>query len=307
MESISTRKSDLHRKGTYETGGDVFGHVVCRVGGLPTDVFEEMRGKELIETFDHLEEVRGGLEEHQSEAHDLLYDAVGNADDEHRGAYLGIKRDVYNGRELDEGDLSVASETWSDEVESAIEKYQKLRSRAEKTQSELWDIYGQKLKEARETLREWVREEDFQNGLLLSSKSLFSAQSHYLEAGGKDLSGNQRSIERGLLRYLSRTAMKATPFGTFCGVLQGELGQFEGEGLVEISGSPMEKETKIRLNKRIYGLLKAHLQERNSIRQNLEVDINPTLRFEKGGVRFLTNQGGEVFQRMDENPVLKWI
>jgi hypothetical protein len=134
-----------------------------------------------------------------------------------------------------------------------------------------------------------------------------------LESDVTSLGGREKSIERGLLRYLSRTAMKATPFGTFCAVLPGSF--VEGQGgeeqeckALELEGDPRHKESQIRLNKSLFGILQRHLKDRPAVRTHFDVELNPTLRRHDDELRFLANvDGQEVFQRLPENPVLDII
>jgi len=297
-----------------EGRGVFFSRFICRVGGLPTDTFRLMRGTDSIPILDALHDVQRKLRRHKETATDVLYDAVGDSSNsEQRGAFLQIKRDVYNLRPLDDDDLARARQTWSDSTRRVVETYRDLMRKQRKLRSDLRETYHDETCRARRVFRQHVQNADFQKGLLISSRSLFSAQTQYLESDVASLGGRERSIERGLLRYLSRTAMKATPFGTFCAVLPGSF--VEGQGseeqerkIIELEGDPQDKESQVRLNKSLFGILQRHLKDRPAVHRHFNVELNPTLRRHDDELRFLANvDGQEVFQRLPENPVLDII
>ncbi|MEM6794690.1 MAG: lantibiotic dehydratase, partial [Acidobacteriota bacterium] len=156
--------------------------------------------------------------------------------------------------------------------------------------------------------REAVADQDFAKGLLLSSDSLSSSLRRYLAGPAGRSSAKVRQIERSLLRYLSRMAMKATPFSLFCSLLPGSLtadGASQSEAAPAFSASPRRKTSVLRLDKSIYGRLIGRLTRRAEIRRHLPLELNSTVQREGERWLFLTARGHqEVFQRLAHNAVL---
>jgi hypothetical protein len=263
------------------------------------------------------------LANESDEAVDVLYDEVGDTEDgDVRGALLNLKRDAYNRRAMDGEDLDQVRGEISDAAWDAISTFREALGERDEVREDLDTTYYRELKDVRDKFREAIQNERFQKGLVISSPSLFEAQSSYLEAKVSGLSGKERSTERGLLRYLSRTAMKAAPFGTFCTVISGELADHNGraddqgaenastgsDGVLSVHGDLLDQHGEIRLDKTLYGLIQGRIQDRAWIRRRIKLDLNPTLRKVDGEFRFMAFvDGQEAFQRMPANPVLDLI
>ncbi|HEX7239406.1 MAG TPA: lantibiotic dehydratase, partial [Longimicrobiaceae bacterium] len=110
-------------------------------------------------------------------------------------------------------------------------------------------------------------------------------------------------------RYFTRTAMKATPFGTLCAVVPGAFAPPAAGGAgIGLGGDPLPKRSLARLNKQLYGIITRFLSTQRSIRPHLHVELNPTVGEEGEQLVYLAvHHGREAFQRLAKNPVLDLI
>lgn len=295
-----------------EPQGRVLPHLVVRVGGLPVRLLEELRAVRSQELAAGLAEVEKQLEARRHDLTESLFVAVGGLEDEDaRRALLRLKRDVHNGRKLKAGPLAAVGEaadrgTVARDLQTGLQTFADLQGERRRLQEELEEVFPGELASARRRFQAQVKDEDFRKGLLLSSRTLASQVSRYVKASPKGTSAKVRQVERSLMRYFSRTVMKATPFGTFCTILPGRLAS--GGELSEpprFTGDPRSKRSHLRLNKALYGQLLPLLVRRPEIRRHLHVELNPTLRQDGEKWLFLAAMSsGEVFQRLSANPVV---
>lgn len=302
---------------SHGVSGKLLPHFICRVAGLPVAALDDLRLSEGVEVADEIL----GIERSQAAARDdlvqVLYDAVGGTEDaDLRAALIELKRDVHNLRNPDPDELELARAGMPAQVHGELEAYAERQRRREVLLARLASVFEQELVDTRERFRRRLDDPDFHKGLLLSSHVLSRQMERYLEADLGRLRSKERQIERSLLRYFSRMVMKTTPFGTFCAVSPGRFLDPEGgsgaeasNGVPRFEGDPRLKESRLRLNKGLYAQLLDRLLGRRAVRRRLGVELNPTLsREEDGRWLFLAaGEGGEVFQRLPDQPVLGLI
>lgn len=282
---------------------------VCRVSGLPVGYVEALRASRSAALADALCEAGCRLRGEREWISGLLYRVVGMVRDRKaRATLLVLKRDLYNLRLSAPESLSVLRGVVSPGEWSRVAAFRDDLDRYREMRAGLALVYREETDAARERLREAVRDPDFQKGLLISSRSLHRALERYLAGGGEPRTREEKT-ERGLLRYLTRMAMKATPFGTFCAVVPGSFDSGEAPGGTGVlRGDPRTKRSFVRINKSICGILLDHLRGRPTVRRSLVVELNPTLRGDGGQLVFLSSvRNREVFQRLADNEVLAWI
>ena len=288
----------------------LFDHFICRVSGLPADTMEALRAPRtaaLVAELLALEAHRDARKETLSAA---FFDLIGTMDDgAARGRLLQLRRDLYNARPVAAGRVAAVAAVLPPALAEQLEAFRALQARYGGLRAEIEHVYGEERQAARQAFQQLVRDEGFQKGLLLSSRSLFRAQRRYLDKSEGRLGNKLAKTERGLLRYFARAAMKATPFGTFCAVLPGVLtSDSNGHTPWHFDGDPGDKQSFIRLNKSLYGVLLEHLKQRPAVRRRLHVERNPTIRKEAGRLLFLAARAGtEVFQRVPHNAVIRLI
>ena len=298
-----------------QDSGRLFPHFVCRVAGLPVGCLESLRADASWAAYSQTRAIERRLEEAREPLTQALYEAIGGLDDKRvRRALLNVRRDIHNRRLPRASQLEVAAGALSPEDSDRLRRFHQLGLRQRQAETELLAACGRELIEIRRRFQHAVMDEDFRRGLLLSSRTLAGELPRYIRAAAEKPGSKVRQIERSLMRYYSRMAMKSTPFGTFCAIVPGQLasidlnGRSSKAGPPAFVGDPRAKRSSLRLNKAIYAQLLEHLLSRPEIRRSLHVELNPTLSLAEGKWLFLAAiDNREVFQRLPPNPVLDLV
>lgn len=281
--------------------------LVCRVAGLPVGALEALRAEDSLAALAASEEAVLALAEHKEPLAASLFEAIGGQDDQNlRRAFLGAKRDVHNLRPPKEGHLRAIRDAGYTDLAASLEAFRRRALDHRSLLSAFSETFRKERMRLRARFQELIGDEDFRRGLLLSSRTLSDEAHRFLRASPERPNTKARQIERSLMRYFSRMAMKATPFGTFCALMPGA---FDPQTRVpRFSADPRQKRSQLRLNKVLYAVLVGHLQGRPDIRCHLEVELNPTLQAEAKKWLFLqATLGREVFHRLPRNPVLNLL
>lgn len=291
----------------------VFNHFICRAAGLSNLATTRLRAARTVSFLDRAAET--GHERHEVATrleHELFQRVDGEEDRDLRRLLLRLKRNVHNGRPLRPADLDrLAPEP---HLRAGMAEYGRLLELETRLLQDARQALGEEVPEIRRRFQDAVGDEDFENGLLLSSRSLSDQLQRYRRASPRSAGAKARQIERSLMRYFSRMALKATPFATFCSLLPGRISDVEAPTFV---GDPSLKRSAVRLNKTLYVHILRALYSRAETRHRLPLELNPTLDTEavetQGGPEstrwvFLTARGQqEIFQRLPENPVVRLL
>ncbi|HEX8209991.1 MAG TPA: lantibiotic dehydratase [Longimicrobium sp.] len=293
--------TDLRPRPAAGEGGELelAGFFIARYSGLPSDTFEHARSPELERALDDLEETSGRLQGLSARLVDVLFETVGvHQDPEARRVLLRLKRDVHNGRSLRADDVKAATGVYCPAHALLFERYVQAQEELRACRRRYQEAYERGADLARRCLRPVLAEPLFQQGLLLSSASLFDAQSRYLQAE-RPSSARDGKTERGLLRYVARAAMKATPFSTLGILAAGRFRDGGGTPVGRAAGEPPAPRSSVRLNKQFFGPMLSALLIRPAFYRQVPVELNPTLAEGGGEHVFLTGVAGkEVFQRL---------
>jgi hypothetical protein len=292
----------------------LFPRFVCRVSGAPADSLDPLRAERAAALVRELAGVDASLRELREALSARLFAAIGEVEDRpSRNRLVALKRELYNLRAPSEAKVEAALSGAAPDMAAAVRDFVALLARAAELEAGVAEAHDAEFADARGVFRELVRDADFRKGLMVSSRSLYGKLERYRAAADSgSLSGRDEKTERGLLRYYTRMAAKATPFATFCAILPGRFldeGAVDApEGETHFTADPRRKRSFVRINKFIYGLLSDHLRTRPAVRRALRVDRNPTLRTEGERLVYLTAvDGREVFQRLADNEVLQLI
>lgn len=314
----TTRMRDLSLSSTSLTpslGGDsavLPPLMMCRVSALPTTVVDTLRSAECIDLLARLAALHAAAAQRRDRASDLLFAAVGGMDDRQaRQRLIRLRRDLFNSRAVDRAALTQAATSLTGDSAATVTDFNELLLERRDVEALLERAYARAIEEGRASLARALDSEPLRRGILASSDSLYAALESYRRDPGRLRTGARLRVERGLLRYLTRAAMKSTPFATLCTVLPAELADGSvgpiAAGRSGIIG-PAAQTTTARLNKGLYGALVGSLRKSEVIRPYLLVELNPTLSTEADGVVFLSvRDGRESFVRMPENPVLDLV
>lgn len=232
----------------------VFPHFICRISGLPAGSVDRLRADRCLQIVSKLLSIEQDIATGRDQISAILHTAIGGLEDQRaRRALLQLRRHLYNGRCWSDPELGalksyVAAQGWGDVV-----AFNGLVAARSALVTDLRESYRSDVAAIRRQIRRLVGQQDFQKGLMLSSEVLFEQLQRYLRSCDV-LTAQEERIERGILRYLTRMATKATPFGAFCTVLAGRViqtrpGGASNAGGMALRGHLCAKESRVRLNK----------------------------------------------------------
>jgi hypothetical protein len=175
-------------------------------------------------------------------------------------------------------------------------RYLARRERALREQfDELWEHQDRRTRRA---LAAACADEEFRKGLALASPDLHGVLDAHLARDPDRFRARDRKRERALLRYLTRAATKATPFGRFCTVISGVIDPGEHGGFA-FAGDISDRRGQLRLNKRMLARIVTFLMGDEECRREIPLGLNRTVRSSGGRYTFLTTvEGREVLQRL---------
>lgn len=285
---------------------------ILRVGGLPVQVAQDLRAPDTHAALQRLFSLEEDLARKRAQTLDVLHELIGACDGDRaelRKAAINVRRAVYNERPVPARPLACLTA-------DAIRQVRDLEDAAGQVDAAdrvLRLTCERELCESRRRFRLLLDHVPFQRALLLSSRALYRAQEHYRKRPPEDVRTRDRKIERGLLKYYTRMAMKATPFATFCSVLPGRLVAEAEPGtsraVLQLSDDPRPSQSEIRLNKAIFGMVVGALAKSGSVWPQMRVCLNPTLRkATPQSYSFLRVEGRrETIQRLPLNPALEAV
>jgi hypothetical protein len=288
-------------------------YFIGRVAGMPLSSIAVLRSERTLNAVSALDAADAAIADACDPLAERLHGEIPAIEDRTvRNRVLQLRRDLFNGRvprtqDLEAGHASLSPDLWL-AVSEHVER-QRQRSRLAETFTELFSI---EVARTRTAVQCAVADGDFVRGLLASSQTLYGNIERYRRAPAASMSSRDEQIERGLLRYLTRAATKATPFATFCAVVPGRLHESltpaRGAGAIRLTGDPRRKRSHVRLNKLLFSTLWGSLKMRPAVRARLIVELTPTLTREGDALRFLAESDGrETFQRLTVNDALDAI
>lgn len=297
-----------------ETLGSLAGFVgslrrefLCRIGGAPVERIHSLRDEPLWEFVSRLLRVEAKLELERHVISATLHKLIGaTADDVQRRSMIRCRRNLFNLKRLSLDEVAAVRQATTPNDRERIEDFCALMDERGVLVRTLETAYADGLARVRTAFRHVTADHAFEAGLALSSESLCKNLDAY--RSGR-LSGASRvsQIERGLLRYFSRMAMKATPFSQFCVVVAGTVvaPHSKDERGLRLEGDMGSRRGAIRLNKKLFSVVWNYLRTRPEVKGRLLVELNSTLTCGDTHVRFLAARDGfEVFQTVRRNPAI---
>ncbi|MEM8997618.1 MAG: lantibiotic dehydratase, partial [Acidobacteriota bacterium] len=193
-----------------------FSQFVVRVGGLPVGAVEGLRARRSVAALEQLFEAEACFQDARAALSSDLHQWIGeHKDSENCREWINVRRAINKKRNLPTEKLKRLPPALAGRGQALISLAADVHEKQRIFANEL----AKEQIELRERFRDEIRLESFQKGLLLASQDLFRSQRRYLGTHPSALRRREKQIERGLLRYFSRAAMKATPFATFCSVV----------------------------------------------------------------------------------------
>lgn len=280
---------------------------VGRIGGIPVSVMQALEAPSsagLLSRLDATEKVIQFLAE---ELCDDLYDQIGGCDDRLlRRTMINLRRSIYKGPTEISNDLVATLERIDDPIlMSKLRVYALLIEQRRNWVDTAEQRYIEESADGRRALAQLTQNDDFRKGLLLSSRSLYGRLSKIEQCPGQHKQWSK--LHRGILKYVSRTAMKATPFGRLCAVIPVTISpnSRKDDTRLRLNGSLRAKRGVARIAKQVCSLLLPPVLAMPSVRGLLGLTLNPTITVTDDRVDYLATSGSrEVFRSLAFVPAL---
>lgn len=293
----------------------LFPYVLGRVSGGAFDAFEALNLTEASRTAAEMYRCRAALEAAKEKLCQALYETIPSVPDaDVRAQLIQLKRDVYNARCVTPERLDLLLPHMASPVQDLLQQYGAVCRDRARLQHEGTTTYEREVAASRQRLRQLVRHEVLQKGLLLSSRSLLEAIPDYVRKGESRLGRRTLKTEQGLVKYLSRIYAKTSPYSTFTalGILPvgsptdpADAGPEQACIFNTEAPEPLTVVSHIRLNNHLFKYIRALVTHYPAIYRRLRLRPNPTMIRENGCYLFLTNSHNvESFQRIQADPVI---
>lgn len=191
----------------------LFPLIVGRRGGAPVEILDTLCPSGLIDRMDRLEHLAQQQNLLKTKLTDAIYRVCGSTDNPgHQHILIQSKRELFNDRRLKF--LPQLHNLLPRAVVQDLDQYLKQKEHREDLQNEFQQIYEDAITSAKEKLLNYSQLYFLRNGLLFSSADMLR-QVQRIENGAQIKSKKMRRLTLSLLRYLSRSVAKTTPFSSF--------------------------------------------------------------------------------------------
>ncbi|MEM1204214.1 MAG: lantibiotic dehydratase [Acidobacteriota bacterium] len=271
-------------------GGVIEGPILLRVAGLSADRLAQLGGDEVEGSCQELlrrAEAQGSLREQIVEQ---LYGAVSGSPPERRRFLLAVKRDCFNGRSLGR---HTRHDLWPEVcelTEGRAEALVEAEAEGRKLEAQLEALVSEVRRREHRVLEDVLDHPPFLKGLALSSPTAAEKRGRLVGRDPETYGRRQRLLAGTLLRYLSRAAMKLSPFSSFTHLALGEVGGGQTDVGVPIhfDGGPWRGRSLVRLRTFVLEQMMELLKRNEAFLGGWRASLNGTRReVEPGKLQFL--------------------
>jgi lantibiotic biosynthesis protein len=277
---------------------EIFPLIFGRTGGHPIEALSLLRSNMSEAYVNRFLDLSSEVEAQRSTVVEKLYTEINNEQDERkRKCILNFKRDLFNNRPRAATGFKALA--FRKEIESEVKRFFQKKDECENLVKEFNTIFCSEELNNVEKLNSLTSPFFFRNGLIFSSQVLFQ------ELKKRSLAKTDGAIVTSLLKYLTRSVTKTTPFSSFNSIffLQKKAGEFSQDGITQ--------DSTIQVSNLFYHYLKIYLLNIPSFRDTLLVKSNSTIWLKNDGVstlHFFQNEGNnESFKNLRSSSSLVTI
>lgn len=222
-------------------------------------------------------------------------------------AIQNTRRNIFNDKKVKEKDL--VKITTLPQLKAGVEQFIAILESSNQTQN-LKRLYEKEFHKKRHNLYQLIQNPLLKNGLVLSSTDLLSAiDKPILELVGR-YNKKSKQIEVGILKYLTRSSFKPTPFSSFTQLTDVKTRTTEDRSRFIKFEKKKEVKNSVRINNYIFKQLKVILLNNEDIYFHLPVALNPSIKYDenKNLFKFLINKDNfEFFRDLTANDVIQLL
>ena len=277
----------------------LFPFILGRSGGASITSLEPLKSERVSFQTQQLRESHHQLTQIKSQINDLLYERISNTSEPAtQNRLLTLKRDIYNDRI---NSLNLPHDLLTDTtLISLLKRYFTTIDQQKEDNRAAEAIYQLALSRSVDQLNDIVAARYFQNGLLMASSDLYQrniAKSVLDFANKKD-----RKLAFTLLKYLTRSVAKTTPFATFNSIFclepQGET----------FKSTVTSQSSHLSINNLVFHYLQETIVALPETRNFLTVTLNPTVREDETHLYYFINQANnDAFRKIKNQPLSTFL
>ncbi len=253
--------------------------MIVRIGGLPASSMEDFRSETCNRVAQESRRLRDDLTRIRSELAEKLHVTVKTSPPELRRFLLLLRRDCFNGRSLlghcNHSEWEVARRSTGALLDSTVA----LEGALEECESRFEAVYHGEQERQRELLEQLLENRYLRRGIALSSPEFLDE----IERPSRHRRVERRR-EHSALRYVSRAALKTSPYSTLT-----RVAMFEASGnAVRLVGNAFRERSLTRLKRYLPEQLSARLLRFPTFRSSLRIALNNSIEeIADGRFRFL--------------------
>ncbi|HEV3074262.1 MAG TPA: hypothetical protein VHB47_07585 [Thermoanaerobaculia bacterium] len=261
--------------------------VVVRLAGLSALALAPFGDPRLLTSLAEMESRRQRLDALRVEAVERLFRRLPVAEAAERRFLLALKRDCHNQRPILRHGRHALWPSALARIGDVLERIAALEQDLAERERAFRSAYAGVRERERQALFEPLARPSLRRGLALASPALLEGLARH---GARPLRGRRaRRLEISLLRYLSRAALKLSPYSTLTPLALADLCEGDGGGAaIRYVAGPRRERSLVRIKRYLLDQCCRLLVLHPRVRERLRVGLNPSLeRLPGGDIRFL--------------------
>ncbi len=250
--------------------------VIVRLAGLPAEVMEPLGSERCVRGATELARLESELESIRAQIVDRLHEKVHGAPAEVRRALLAVKRDCHNGRDLTTRRSSSAWAIFEQAAPDLAQRIGELEAGVAAERAAFEAAFDAEHERQVRHLLACLEDDNLHQGLALGSPEVLGNVDRLRQPCASYRRKERRLVES-VARYVSRAALKLSPFSTLT-----RLGL--GSVLEAADGAPVELELRgathrelRRIRKHVVVKYSTLLRQHPVFRDRLHVQVNPSV------------------------------
>lgn len=282
-----------------------FPYVFIRYASLPHNTLQPLQLFGTIRFIQIQQHITAVLSALQTQLCEELYQLISaQTNDDTRTALIKLKRHIYNNKPIP-NNFADGLPQLPQLLLTGLQQYRQLQGKQVNLTGTWQRYYDAALLRHRQYLQQLADHETLQQGLLLSSQSLFEQLDDYIGKAPVDFRHKELKTEYGLLRYLSRMTFKTSPFSTFTST---GLALLNSECANTKLPDEPTTQSSVRCNNSLFTYIRDLFLHHPVLNELLFIQLNDTVIIEENSIRFLVNYYNiESFQQIPANELIKWI
>lgn len=284
----------IHLPVATELPGDLPGMsappVIARIAGLPGEILLPFLAPACSQHWEAQQALAGELAKARSRLVDLLAEAIPGFSPALRGSLLTIKRDCFNGRSLRK---CCDRPEWAEVLrlsEGLAERIVALEERLDESQRTFAALYERELARERRHILGTLQNVGFLRGMALGGSDFIAKARALAENPEVPFGRRERKIEQTLLRFITRTAAKLSPYSTLTAIALCTVREDTDHERFRFTDAQAREISLVRVNRALLDQCLEVLLRHPSLRGACQVALNDTIReVEPGRYRFLRN------------------